>query len=738
MESFTGEPPHRPLTQLNPLEIRLVKLYPGNFDDGVRCELEHVLLDGNKSAYTAVSYAWGDPDVTDSILLDGVRYPVTANLHSFLRHMQTILLAATRFLPAARQAPQPHYTPLRHFVLQSMLEDPEFPRDFPSTGDSVMRQLVRRHTRKVLDVAAEQYRAMENEIEEWQADALEQILDDLDEDLDEDLADNLEDDSDDESDDAISPSEPSECCMYFWIDALCINQLDVDEKNEQVGRMKEIYSNAPSVLIWLGDASESIVNSAMDLIHDIHRAGQRYMEGFTEDLNQLCSDDFVQPRVDGIRDLMELLRQAWFSRAWVVQEVATATGSVVALARFRPVLWNFLTHVLLASCKEMLSSSGELGPLRVMAKGQLKILKIHLVLKKCYHEWLHETGAEAADCRGDEEEEEEQGGEEDIGRRLKQLLQYSRGFFKATDPRDLLYALLGLLGTDDIPTELRPDYGMPFEHVFHRYAAFMIRNTQSLAFLPCYKRDLEGVPSWVPDWRYCIRSGYSNLASSGQPCISISSDGQRLKLQGIKLGRVAAVVSLASISARIDSQALFSHNTSGEEVGDDNGTIVARGILAVIRGIQELKRECLAAASQRITDAVFQTQWEAFWQWSTGDSLRAQIDMIEGRREIDLFEIVQGMSGAYFITLADTIRSMATTGLAILEDGALVSSLRKDEPLREDDVVCMLRGMRGPCVLRREGRHYSLVGECDMTSLGPSVQVREGLELHQTETFVLV
>jgi hypothetical protein len=105
MESFTGESPHQPLTQLDPLEIPLVKLYPGNFDDEVRCELEHALLDGDNFTYTAVSYAWGDPNVTDSVLLDGMRHPVTVNLHSFLRHMQAILLAVTRFLPGALQTP---------------------------------------------------------------------------------------------------------------------------------------------------------------------------------------------------------------------------------------------------------------------------------------------------------------------------------------------------------------------------------------------------------------------------------------------------------------------------------------------------------------------------------------------------------------------------------------------------------------------------------------------------------
>jgi hypothetical protein len=39
---------------------------------------------------------------------------------------------------------------------------------------------------------------------------------------------------------------------HLWIDALCINQADIRERNEQVARMGEIYSLASSVLVWLG------------------------------------------------------------------------------------------------------------------------------------------------------------------------------------------------------------------------------------------------------------------------------------------------------------------------------------------------------------------------------------------------------------------------------------------------------------------------------------------------------
>lgn len=42
----------------------------------------------------------------------------------------------------------------------------------------------------------------------------------------------------------------------LWIDALCINQSDAQERNHQVGQMRDIYMNAQSVIVWLGEADK--------------------------------------------------------------------------------------------------------------------------------------------------------------------------------------------------------------------------------------------------------------------------------------------------------------------------------------------------------------------------------------------------------------------------------------------------------------------------------------------------
>ncbi|KAL9601236.1 MAG: hypothetical protein Q9219_002641 [cf. Caloplaca sp. 3 TL-2023] len=45
--------------------------------------------------------------------------------------------------------------------------------------------------------------------------------------------------------------------QLLWVDAICINQSDLEEKTAQVKRMKKIYQGAALVVIWLGPELKS-------------------------------------------------------------------------------------------------------------------------------------------------------------------------------------------------------------------------------------------------------------------------------------------------------------------------------------------------------------------------------------------------------------------------------------------------------------------------------------------------
>jgi hypothetical protein len=102
----------------------------------------------------------------------------------------------------------------------------------------------------------------------------------------------------------------------LWVDALCINQSDILERNEQVLRMYSIYSKAAVVAVWLGPDSD---NSALALdFMDTFLQEARDPEWVRRTIReQTCSLEW--------KAVDRLLRRSWWKRAWIIQEVVAAT-----------------------------------------------------------------------------------------------------------------------------------------------------------------------------------------------------------------------------------------------------------------------------------------------------------------------------------------------------------------------------------------------------------------------------
>lgn len=108
------------------------------------------------------------------------------------------------------------------------------------------------------------------------------------------------------------PKEPR--CL--WVDAICINQRDEAEKSEQIPQMSWIYSRATSVAVWLGQESHGSAQ-AMEFV-------RRFLK--LEEFDSLVRDSLTSKDWAA---LSELMRRPWFSRRWIIQEIAVAKAATL-------------------------------------------------------------------------------------------------------------------------------------------------------------------------------------------------------------------------------------------------------------------------------------------------------------------------------------------------------------------------------------------------------------------------
>jgi hypothetical protein len=102
----------------------------------------------------------------------------------------------------------------------------------------------------------------------------------------------------------------------LWVDAISINQEDLDERAREVRRLGMIFAKAQNVCIWLGDSADNS-DLAMEFISEVLDFGA---------FDRLVRDDSKERHWLA---LAKLMAREWFTRRWVVQEMALARKATV-------------------------------------------------------------------------------------------------------------------------------------------------------------------------------------------------------------------------------------------------------------------------------------------------------------------------------------------------------------------------------------------------------------------------
>ncbi|KAH9204769.1 heterokaryon incompatibility, partial [Leptodontidium sp. 2 PMI_412] len=95
----------------------------------------------------------------------------------------------------------------------------------------------------------------------------------------------------------------------FWVDAISINQIDIEERNHQVQMMKRIYQRATTVFAWLGDSDDD-AKRAMGLLKRLDLEGMD-MDGLSGLLEKIEV---------GVQTLHALFSRCYWQRVWILQE----------------------------------------------------------------------------------------------------------------------------------------------------------------------------------------------------------------------------------------------------------------------------------------------------------------------------------------------------------------------------------------------------------------------------------
>jgi hypothetical protein len=137
----------------------------------------------------------------------------------------------------------------------------------------------------------------------------------------------------------------------IWVDAICIDQSNIKERNQQVRLMKGIYSSCAVDLVWIGEADE-VTQTAIDTVKRMKSLNlQRLTDRGRKDFGIAGSDklvSFYKLDIDGMgsRGLLQLLKYpTLWERVWVMQEIACCPQAVLVIGNLT-LPWETLSSIL--------------------------------------------------------------------------------------------------------------------------------------------------------------------------------------------------------------------------------------------------------------------------------------------------------------------------------------------------------------------------------------------------------
>jgi hypothetical protein len=319
----------------------------------------------------------------------------------------------------------------------------------------------------------------------------------------------------------------------LWVDAICINQVDVHEVNEQVRKMSTIYESASGVIAWLG----SEYSNSPGAIKRLRNFNTKAVGECMYQTSGPWPDDLI-PSEEVIHDIIgivQLFSRAYWTRCWVVQEIAFAKSVVF---RCGPETISF-HDINIFSSPTVLDSALMIRALNIASVGYLLI-------------GLYREGPIGIDHSDHTKMDASLTAVGVILKRHRRKI--------SADPRDRIYSLVSLMAPEK-QIRIPIDYSLETQPLFEMVATFIATEEKDLSILSENKTfcsiDSEGnkvnsyssSPSWVPEWLVTATSDKYRIdehdQSMGSSCLSMVGDstihGRTLVTRALDIGKITEV-----------------------------------------------------------------------------------------------------------------------------------------------------------------------------------------------------
>ena len=468
--------------------------------------------------------------------------------------------------------------------------------------------------------------------------------------------------------------------LRLWIDAVCIHQDDDVEKSAQIPLMGRIYSQAKFVVMWVGEEDEltSTAMEATEIFESLVMGDGRIkaFSGLVDDRSRLC------------HAILKMLQRPYFSRAWIVQEVILSQNAIVFCGS------RITSYDKLVIACYWIKYSG-LSP---------SILHLDSMILSAWT--LRRTRSL---------------GEETRGTRLTNVLGLYRRM-KATDPRDKVYALLGIAPSSDT-SGIVPDYSQSVASIYTGVAKYLIEKEGNLTIFTDVLGNSGhmGLPSWVPDWSsvtdiYCLgRQTFRDSRAyhaAGKTVTVEKKAGNRdqINLRGFIVDMITRCCQPSQSSMRKDHYFLKS-------LWDE---------VAII--METRSRSLYTFTGERCEEAYLKTLSADTYPWSERNTLNLSGDFPEHSKwlqsdaqNINLVsdwwqwiqtgQVAERVPSAVIKEIMDHMSTITRRRNVFVTEKGYLGLGRED--LRKGDLVCILLGGNLPYLLRpKSDTIYQFLGEC--------------------------